>query len=417
MTTNIPIVGSDTGAYYDTASKEIKLPKQEQINPDISTAQGRTSYYQQFIADEEARATKAEEDRQQAIKDRESQRTKQGGIIDLIKGTGTKRTEELTSLGFNPIQQFAQQKAQLAEVDSLYQDYNSAVAQRDQALANVENRTGGTLDFMNAESARINRNANVILTQKSSNINSKLAIMEAQNNNFESAQKFVDQSIKDYTAGLTADYNMLESFIDDNNDLISSLGTEYTNALNSRKSLILDQIETAKSDKQQEIDNDFKREGLDLQWAQENRLGRESVGVSGSGVANSKVEASFREDGASLKQQVRAKVLTNEEAYAQLRDLYSPNEVSDKYINDYLGITTPTSTNQIAETTSVNKLQQRVKEKQDQNMKMGFNKNLGLREELIKEGFNPQDVYNSTQDSMERVDSFVNEIYKSIFGK
>jgi hypothetical protein len=262
---------------YNASTGEIKIPNQEQINPDISTAQGRTSYYQQFIADEEARAVKAEADRQQAIKDREAQRTKQGGILDLLKGVGQKRTEELGALGFDPTQQFAQQKAQLAEVDSLYEDYNKTVAMRDQQIADIQGRTGGTIDFANAETAKINRNANVVLTQKSSNINSKLAVMEAQNNNWENAQKFVNQAITDYTAGLTADYNMIQSFIDDNNDLISSLGTEYTNALNSRKALILDQINQAATDKQNEINNELNKYKAVTDRMQQERLGAEQI--------------------------------------------------------------------------------------------------------------------------------------------
>jgi hypothetical protein len=262
-----------------TTTGAIKLPETQQITPDMSTATGRLTYYDQLIKDQEAQAEQARIDREQAIKEREATRTKQGGIVDLIKGIGQKRTEELTNLGFEPTKEFAQQKAQLAEIDSLYKDYNATVARRDQQIANIYGSGGGT-DFQNNAIAQINRNANVLLTQKSSNINAKMAIMEYQQGNFENAQKFVNQAITDYTAGLQADYNMLESFIEDNNDLIDSLEADYKDALKTRQALILDQINMAREDKQQEIDNAFKREGLNLQWAQEGRLDRGSTPTS-----------------------------------------------------------------------------------------------------------------------------------------
>jgi hypothetical protein len=250
----------------------VKLPEIGQMNFDISTAQGQSAYYKQFIQDQEAQAEKARQEKITAQKEQEALRAQQTSIVDKIKGIGAKRTEGLSELGFEPTQIFAQQKAQLAEVDSLYTDYNATVARRDQQIAGIQGAGGGT-DFQSNAVAQINRNANVLLGQKSSNINSKLAIMEAQNNNWESAQKFVNQAIVDYTAGLTADYDMLSSFIKDNNDLIDSLGKDYKDALNQRQALILDQISQAKADKQQEIENNFKQQGLDLQMMQENRLG------------------------------------------------------------------------------------------------------------------------------------------------
>ena len=343
-TGNIPIAGSTTGATYNSGTGQINLPQQEQINPDLSTAAGAMAA-QKMLLDENDKRIAEDRARQERIdKENREYKEKQSGIVGLIKGIGQKRTDELTDLGFEPTAMFAQQKAVLAEVDALYTDYNAAVAARDQQISDVYGRPGQSMDFQNNSIAQINRNANVVLTQKSSNINSKLAVMEAAAGQWENAQKFVDKSISDYTAGLTADYNMLESFIDDNNDLISSLGTEYTNALNSRKSLILDQISQAATDKQNEITNE-----LNKYKATTDRMQVSGISGTTTGFSSAKIESSLREDATDL---IYNQGKTPEEAFKQLRTLYSQTEASDDAINALLGIT-PQATTEISQATKI----------------------------------------------------------------
>lgn len=267
------LVAPDT---YDPSTNTIKLPEQPQWNADLSTGQGRTSYYQQLIELQQQEAEQLRKDRELAIKQQAENKSSLQKLQEKFGLIGQKREEGLAELGFEPSQVFAQQKAQLAEVDALYQDYNATVAMRDKQIAQSHDKLA-PMDFINNQIAQINRNANVVLGQKSSNINSKLAIMEAQNNNWEQAQKFVNQAITDYTAGLTADYDMALKFYDENQDLIDSLGKDYTSALKERNALILDQIIAAEREVQQKIDNDFRQQGIDINLMQEERLGREAT--------------------------------------------------------------------------------------------------------------------------------------------
>lgn len=140
------------------------------------------------------------------------------------------RQEATSQTGVNPANYFAQERAAVAELDTLNQDYNKVVAQRDQALADVENRTGGTIDFMNAESTRIKRNAAVVLNQMSSNINSKAATLAAKQGMFNEANTFINNAVNAATADLKYTVDMYTLFKTENKDLIDSLDTKIKDA-------------------------------------------------------------------------------------------------------------------------------------------------------------------------------------------
>jgi hypothetical protein len=406
---------------YNASTGQINLPEQERVTPDLSSAQGTMSYYNQLIKDEEARAAKLEADRQQAIKDREAQRTKQSGILDALKGVGQKRTEELTTLGFEPTAQFAQQKAQLAEIDALYQDYNKVMSDFETQKDAIMGRTGGTIDFANAEVAKITRTANSILGLKSSNIKSKLAIMEYQQGNFENAQKFVDQSISDYTAGLTADYNMLESFIEDNNDLITSLGTEYTNALNSRKSLILDQIETARQEKQQEFNNMISLENLAINKSQEARLNRESLVTQEDTFTDTvnylkKLRDSGKLTDFSYREQINALMEIGgytEDQRGQIESMV--NQAMEGGTSQTTSQTTPTSTSVGIGSNSKIPIEQAYQTQKDFYKSMGFsNPVTQIRKDLLDMGYKAEDIRKITETTWEKISSALTNFF---FGK
>jgi hypothetical protein len=262
---------------YSASTGQIKLPTQKQITPDVSSAKGRTSYYQQLI---ESREAEAEQARQAQVEAQKAQ-VEKASAIDKIKEqfglVGQKRKEELTNLGFEPTQQFADQKADIAETEKLYEDYDKSVAARDAQLAAIESRPGISMSYLGGEQARINREANVVLGQKASAIKTKLAIMEMKNNNFTQAQNFVDQAIKDYTAGLTADYETAIKFYDDNQDIIDNLGKDYTSALKEKQALILDQITAAEQEARYKIEDNFKQQGLNIDLMNAKRLLNESI--------------------------------------------------------------------------------------------------------------------------------------------
>jgi hypothetical protein len=322
-----------------------------------------------------------------------------------LTGTGQQTpqdfaTQQYANLGFDPKEYFNALKVDTAEIDALNKDLTATIAQRDQQIADVYGRAGQSLDFQNNSIAQINRNANVVINQKTGNINSKAALMQAKQGNFELAQGFVNKAVDAYTAQLKTDLQMTMDFYDNNQDLIDSLGKDYSTAITN--------LITTKQDELTEKRRQYEwEENMKLQRAQEARLG------AGSGVTNginTKIESSFREDGASLKQQVRDGALTNEKAYAQLRDLYSPNEVSDDYIKQYLGMATTETpaTPSTAGTTTTSPIDKRIAEKQAQNIKMGFNKNLGIRAELAKEFPNQvQEVVQKTAGLGEKISNAI----------
>jgi hypothetical protein len=250
---------------FSAATGEISIPEISQLNPDLSSAQGRTSYYQQLIDSQEKQAEEIAKQREAAITAQKEQRGKIEKVAERFGLIGQRRGEELAELGFDEKEVFAQQKADIAEIEALYEDYDKTVAARDARLAALGAKTGMSIQFKGGEAARINKEANVVLGQKASAIKTKLAIMEMKQGNFENAQKFVNQSIKDYTAALQAEYDLNVQFYEENQALIDDLGKDYTDALKERQALILDQISQAAADKQQEIDNLFTAEGLRLE--------------------------------------------------------------------------------------------------------------------------------------------------------
>lgn len=288
------------------------------------------------------------------------------------------QASQYSALGVDPAQYFADLKADTAAVDTLNKDLNESIAQRDQALADVQNRAGGTLDFMNAESTRINRNANVIIGQKTANINAKMALIEMKKGNFNEAQNFVKDAVNAYTATLEQDLNLFTQFRQENKDLIDNLDKKYQNAIENEYKVQADNLTTLRADKDK-VGNlllQYPDAGITMGDSLDQAIAKASKyagrktdivgsadtgyslvtynqsgkviskvpltggagGVSSTGFKNSKVESDFRQDAVALKDQVTGGAMTNDSAYTKLRDLYSPTEVTDDAIRAILGI-------------------------------------------------------------------------------
>jgi hypothetical protein len=253
-------------------SSQLSVPEIPKLSFDISTEKGRTEAEKSIIASKEAEIkAKAEAKIAEEARAQED-RTALQKIQEKFGLVGQKRKEQLGALGFDETQTFAKQKADIAEIESLYTDYDKVSNDFDNQVAEIQGRTGGTIDFANAEVAKINRVANKILGQKSAAIKTKLAIMEMNNNNFTQAQKFVDQAINDYVAGITAEYETTKSFYNEHIKEIGELGDEYDTLMKDKLTSMENAIDNARNEYQFEINKQLEQYRNTTSRMQEERL-------------------------------------------------------------------------------------------------------------------------------------------------
>lgn len=208
---------------------------------DISHATSREDFYTKQLEilrqQEEERITRQEEAR------KEAEKTSTMWDKFLGKpGTEEKRDIEFEEIGVDAKEFFAEQEAGIAEIESLRNDYDSTVAMKDQSMLREENRLG-TMQTISGRMNVVEKEWNIRLSQKAAGINTKLAIMEMQNGNFEQARSFVDQAVRDYTYDMKLEYDMIQKFEDDNKDAIAELDAEYKDILAETKNIIFGRFE------------------------------------------------------------------------------------------------------------------------------------------------------------------------------
>lgn len=253
----------------------VNVPITPTYNPDIS----RSSAESQFIKSTSdyylSQAQKAEQERLAAqAKQAEAPKTWK----DWLTQSGNQNpldfaNQQYTNIGIDTAAYFADLKATTARIDALSKDLNDTIAARDKQITDVYG-AGGSTDFQNNRIAQINRNANVLIGQKESNLNTESAILQLKQGNFEQARSFVKTAVDAYTAQLKTDLDMTMKFYDDNQTLIKDLGKEYDDAMTKQINTLSTGYALAREQKQQEIENNFKQQGLNIQWAQENRLSK-----------------------------------------------------------------------------------------------------------------------------------------------
>lgn len=217
-----------------------------QITQGINTPQIPTpSPYYGNVSDAQATATgtskmlelliKQQEDYQAQIKEQQVQQQQQTqGFLQKILGSktpGQVRDETFAQTGINPTEYFAEERAKIEEINTLSQDYNKIVADRDSQIATTMGQTA-SVDYLNNAVAQIERNAAPRLNQLSSNINAKAATLQALQGRFNEAQNFVNQAVQDATADLKYNVDMFQMFYQVNQDSIQRLDTKYQNAFN-----------------------------------------------------------------------------------------------------------------------------------------------------------------------------------------
>jgi len=136
----------------------------------------------------------------------------------------------------------AKQQAFTAEIGSLFEGYDKKVAARDAAIAAIQGTPGLGMTFQGGEVARIKREANVELSQMSANIKTRMAIREMQAGDFDRANSFVNQAVKDYTADLRMEYDLFTEFKEQNKEILDDLDDKYTQAVDDAQKAKLEEL-------------------------------------------------------------------------------------------------------------------------------------------------------------------------------
>ncbi len=240
---------SPTTTNQVTSVPGFETPNITPTSGDISGATASNAGADKYLAEYQGIVEKQQAD---ALK-REELRTKttQSLFDKYIKGSVSPlqaRQEAQTSTGIIPAEYFADQKARIAEIDRLSQDYNAVVMSRDQQIAGARDAFGSN-NFIDNRVAQINRNAAPKLLAMSANINARTATMQALQGNFREAQSFVNQAVQDATADLKYRFDMFSATYDMNRDLWGRLDNVYGDAMKSSIEIARTKYEEARKDK------------------------------------------------------------------------------------------------------------------------------------------------------------------------
>lgn len=193
----------------------------------------------------------AEDARRQADALQAQQVKDQKGLMSWLSKQPSQaqvRSDSYQNIGINPAGYFAEQRAGIAEIEALNQEYNAVQAARDQQIAATNDKLG-SMNFINNQIAQIERNAAPKLNEISANINSKAATLQALQGNFAEAQSFVNQAVEDAIADQKYQLDLFKMFYDMNQDNIDRLESRYQDAFKTSLSIAEKQYDDARADK------------------------------------------------------------------------------------------------------------------------------------------------------------------------
>ena len=224
----------------------------------IAQARSRDEFYKARIDDLEKREEerrKEEADRRKAF---EAERKEKKSTLDKVLSRGEQREKEFEEIGVDEKQYFTEQKAAIAEVGALMADYDALAARKDTRIAEIESmamiESAQTTEKIKAE-----KQFNIELSQKASQINTKLAIQEMENNNFEQARDFVNTAIDDYEFELKLELEEYQSFLDENEAAFEELDEEERDIIN--ETWAIKQAEFAAVDENEQANGDAIKAG------------------------------------------------------------------------------------------------------------------------------------------------------------
>jgi hypothetical protein len=257
------------------------IPKTTPIAPSVSDATAANEASKNYIASQQQIASDAAAAKAAA---QANEKPIPKSTDEQLANEGKQSIEDFTTsqqniAGVNPsqVQQyFADQKAYSAQIDSLNTQINSITSQRDQQLQEVSGNTGGTINFQDAQTARINREANIMLAPLQANVNSVAASKAQASGDFAQANSFVKTAVDSYTANAAADLKAFDDFMTNNQNLINSLTTTEQTAMKNAYDTAQTTYQTQKTDLTTKL-NMSVNAGLKLSPAQLDKMSLEDV--------------------------------------------------------------------------------------------------------------------------------------------
>lgn len=335
--------------------------------------------------------------------------------------TSDLRKQAFDDIGYDPKEYFADQKAKIAEIEKLTEDYNAEVARRDEEIARIKDNSVGALTTgVDAEVARAEAAYAIKLNQKSANINAKSGVLEALQGNFSEAQAFVNQAVEDSVADQKFKLDSLLTLYELNEDSINRLDSQYQDAFGNALNLAEKQYDRSYQEAKDKGDLliEAAQNGIDLSSymnssysEMQNAFASQAGGGTGrtAGFLNTDIESDVREDAVSLLESVDNGDITIDKAFSRLRTLYSPREASDAAIRSLLGIADPQSAAQ--ESLEVSPIEAEIQRLSAS----GILQRGDIRESLRRRGFSAQDINRSSIGN--QFSAFGDSIYNFLFGR
>jgi len=144
---------------------------------------------------------------------------------------------------------FAKQEAGIKEIESLTNDYNAVEAARDQQIAQSNDKMA-SMNFINNQTAQIERNAAPKLNEISANINAKAATLQAQQGNYAEARSYVNDAVQAATADAKFKFDMFSTFYEINKDNFDRVESIYSDAFKNQMAIAQQDYEVQLAEKQ-----------------------------------------------------------------------------------------------------------------------------------------------------------------------
>lgn len=212
-----------------------------------------------------------------AEKSKTAQPETQSLLDRLIHGKTPEQVAQdaFAQTGINPASYFAEQKAKIAEIESLNVKYNETEAAMNGEI-NKSTDSMATTGYISREQAAITRRYAPTLNMMSANINAKTATLKAMEGNFAEAENFVQKAVQNATATQEYNYNVYKTFQSANQDAFDQLDAPYKEAYSSALKIAESQLTQAKTDKnniaKMMIDPDTAGAGINITDSYETAL-------------------------------------------------------------------------------------------------------------------------------------------------
>lgn len=244
----------------------------------ISTATASLSGTEAAIAESERIAAERKEEELRRI---EAQAKQNSTLLSSLKNSLTSPTEARQDAqeetGIIPSEYFADQKARIAEIGTLTEEYNKVKASMEQQMAASYDKMASN-SFIDNQRAQIKRNAEPELSMLSANINAKSAVMQALQGNFAQAQSFVNQAVQDAIAENKYQFDLFSAGYEMNQDIFDRMDSVYKTSYESAMDIARLKYEQALSEKsaigQMMIDPALRGAGINITDTYEEALAK-----------------------------------------------------------------------------------------------------------------------------------------------